>query len=279
MTHSSLLPSDTFLHPLREIVRRAGDIAASFFRLGERTPARLWTKNGGSPVTEADIAVDGFLRRELTMLVPEAAWLSEETADNKERLGNPHVWIVDPIDGTRGFLSGHPDWCLSVALVTEGAPVIGIVYAPTRGLYYEAIQGQGAFCNGERLGPLSVPDRKWLRVAGPKFLVDRLQAGLDATTECSRVPAIPSLAMRLARLADASIDAALVSTDASDWDIAAGQLLLAETGGRMTGRDGAQIRFNQPNIVHGELIAAEASAHARLLVAMERAELEPDNSP
>ena len=115
---------------VREAAREAGRIACSYFRRGGKTTARVWSKHGGSPVTEADVAVDSFLKVRLIEALPDAAWLSEETTDDPARLGAPRLWIVDPIDGTRAFLSGHPDWSIAIALLVDGEPVLGIVHAP-----------------------------------------------------------------------------------------------------------------------------------------------------
>src|SRR5690606_27725176 len=90
----------------------AGMIALELFRPGATTAARTWAKSGGSPVTEADIGVDTFLRIRLSELLPEAAWLSEETVDDAQRLSHRYVWVVDPIDGTRAFMQGSPDWAV-----------------------------------------------------------------------------------------------------------------------------------------------------------------------
>src|SRR3712207_3855926 len=109
---------------LRETAREAGAIALGFFRSGLKTSARIWSKAGGSPVTEADVAVDAFLKAELSQAVPEAGWLSEETADDPARLSRELVWIVDPIDGTRAFLTGSRDWSVSIALLGGGQPVL-----------------------------------------------------------------------------------------------------------------------------------------------------------
>ena len=121
------------LPAVRAAVREAAALALPFFRLGARTTAAIWSKAGGSPVTEADVSVDAFLKIRLSELVPAAAWLSEETHDDPVRLQRRLVWVVDPIDGTRAFLSGHPDWSIAVALLDGGEPVIGFVHAPVGG--------------------------------------------------------------------------------------------------------------------------------------------------
>ena len=95
-----------------------------------KTDFRRWEKAAGSPVCEIDLAVDELLKVRLKAIVPDAGWLSEETADNEERLGQARVWVVDPIDGTRDYLRGRPGWCISVALVEHNHVVLGVLDAP-----------------------------------------------------------------------------------------------------------------------------------------------------
>jgi myo-inositol-1(or 4)-monophosphatase len=248
------------------VARRAGALALPYFRAGEQTAAKLWYKGQSSPVTEADIAVDSFLKDELLALLPEAGWLSEETADNPQRLVRRHVWVVDPIDGTRAFASGHPDWAVSIALVTDGTPVLGILHAPVHEHLYEARVGAGALRDGRKLvlsgdNPSPLP----ARVAGPKPLVDRFEHG---TAPVERLPKVPSLALRLARVADGSIDVGLVSANAQDWDIAAADLILREAGGLLTDLAGTRPVYNRPEPKHGEMIAVASRLHPRAIAAM-----------
>ena len=250
---------------VRETAREAGKIAGGFFRSGLKTSARVWSKNGGSPVTEADMAVDVFLKTRLSEAVPEAAWLSEETTDNPVRLTSELVWIVDPIDGTRAFLSGSHDWSISIALLAEGRPIIGMVHAPAHGTLYEARRGHGALRDGVRLETSRATEAAGLSVAGPKALVDRLEQRVGSL---QRPPRIPSLALRLARVAEGSVDVGLVSANACDWDIAAGDLILEEAGGSLTGFDAAPPPYNQPEPIHGELLAAPRRLHPHLIEAM-----------
>src|SRR5258708_1630894 len=121
-------------------MREAGALAAKTFR-GE---FKSWSKDGGSPVTEVDIAGDNLLRERLTRLVPDVGWLSEETEDDRARLGSARLWVVDPIDGTRAFVNGRTDWSVSVALVEDGRPVLGAVFAPLEDGLYLAAAGEGA---------------------------------------------------------------------------------------------------------------------------------------
>jgi myo-inositol-1(or 4)-monophosphatase len=250
---------------VRDAAHRAGALALPYFRSGEQTAARLWYKGQSSPVTEADIALDTFLKDFLTGLFPEAAWLSEETADDPARLDHSHVWVVDPIDGTRAFASGHPDWAVSIALVKDGAPVLGVLYAPAHERLYEAVLGGGAWCNGERLRLSETQSSALARVAGPKPLVDRFERN---TGPIEHLPKVPSLALRLARVAEGSIDVGLVSRNSQDWDIAAADLILQEAGGVLTDLAGLPPAYNKPHPQHDEMIAVASWLHPRAIGAM-----------
>lgn len=260
MTSSTEL-AGRLLPSVREFAREAGEMAARSFRLDTRTSARVWSKAGGSPVTAADIAVDTFLKDRLSELLPEAGWLSEESTNDPSRLRRGLVWVVDPIDGTRAFMSGHPDWCVAVALLAEERPVLGVVHAPALDTLYEASLGAGARRNGQ---PVHVSNRASIegaRVAGPKALLDSLERASSQGFE--RLPRVPSLALRIARVAEGSIDLTLVSTNACDWDIAASDVILAEAGGRLSSLAGALPAYNRADPVHGELLAASGGLHRR----------------
>lgn len=251
---------------VHEAAREAGVIAKKHFRRGRQTSARLWHKDRGSPVTEADVAVDNFLKEHLSRTLPEAGWLSEETADNPERLGKSLVWIVDPIDGTRAFVGGHPDWAVCIALLSEGRPILGVVYAPAHEQLYEARHGAGAKRNGAALAVSTRRGAVGARCAGPKPLIDAFARSLGAAVET--VPRIPSLALRLVRVAEGSVDVGLVSANSRDWDLAAADLILHEAGGLITDLNGLALRYNRPEPVHGELAAASAQLHPAVIAAM-----------
>ncbi|WP_052341765.1 3'(2'),5'-bisphosphate nucleotidase CysQ [Salinarimonas rosea] len=250
---------------LEEAAREAGDIARGYFREGEKTTARVWNKAGGSPVTEADVSVDAFLKVRLSQLLPEAGWLSEETRDDPARLDSRLVWIVDPIDGTRAFLNGIADWSVAIALLVDGVPTLGVVHAPAREGFYEAQAGAGARLNGT---PIATGGRETLagaNVAGPKPMVDALAR---RSGPFGAVTKVPSLALRIARVASGEHDLALVTANARDWDLAAADLVLAEAGGTLSDPAGAAPVYNRPEPVHGVLVAASRALHPRLVEAM-----------
>src|SRR5690606_23753963 len=139
-----------------------------------RTQMPTWTKRASSPVSEADIAVNDLILRRLRAFAPDDGLLSEESADDASRLANSRVWIIDPIDGTRSFIAGQPDWVVSVALVEEARPVAAAVYAPVSGELFVAARGQGAAANGKPIRATVGTALDASRLAGPKPLIDSL---------------------------------------------------------------------------------------------------------
>lgn len=249
-----------------EAARAAGDIAMGFFRPGAETAARVDYKQGGSPVTEADIAVDLYLRERLCAAMPDAAWLSEETTDDLGRLDYVHVLVVDPIDGTRSFAAGDPHWAVSIALVTEGRPVVGVVHAPALGMTFEAASGGGARRNGT---PIRASRRGLLagaRLAAPAGFVKPLAQAVSVEI----VPKIPSLACRFAAAAAGDIDGAIASPNAHDWDMAGVDLIFHEAGGFLSGANGLPLVYNRRNPRHPALYGAGPLLHAALVAAGRR---------
>ena len=243
---------------LVEAVREAGALALTTFD----TPLRRWTKADGSPVTEGDIAVDRLLHRRLADALPDTAWLSEETPDDPVRLSVRRAWVVDPIDGTRAYIGGRPDWAVSVALVEDGRPILSAVFAPVEQALFVAAAGAGATLNGAAISAVPSGELDGARVAGPKRQLEGLARLIPDLIEAPRVF---SLALRLARIAEGALDAALASGQSHDWDLAAADLLVHEAGGALTTLDGRVLSYNGSALVHGALVAAGRARHARLL--------------
>jgi myo-inositol-1(or 4)-monophosphatase len=244
---------------LKDAVREAGSLALSLFG----TELKNWTKGvASSPVSEADIAVNRLLEDRLRSAVPEYGWLSEESADDEQRLERRRVWIVDPIDGTRGYLAGREDWCVSVALVEDTAPLLGAVFAPASDEFFFAARGQGATRNDVRLQATAGTQMDFSRVAGPKPLVERLNL---SSGEIVLHPRIASLALRLCRVAQGSLDAAFAGGQSHDWDLAAANLIVQEANGTMTALSGEAILYNRREVAHGILVAAGRDRHASIV--------------
>jgi myo-inositol-1(or 4)-monophosphatase len=236
----------------------AGKIALPFFCEGAKTTAAIETKDGGSPVTEADLLADAYLRKILMAALPGAAWLSEESADDPVRLTHQDVLIVDPIDGTRGFITGDPRWTVCVALVRNGEPVAGVVHAPALGETFSAAKGGGAWLNGRRLTVSTQAAISGAKMAGPRALLEATGADSNLVTWHSK---IPSLAYRMALVASGGIDAAFASANAHDWDIAAVDLIVREAGGVFSTLDGVAPLYNLASPVHAALAAAPPALH------------------
>jgi myo-inositol-1(or 4)-monophosphatase len=239
---------------LAAAVREAGTLALGFFRLGAATSAEVQSKIGGSPVTEADLAADALLKRRLRDEFPEAGWLSEETADDAERLARRALLVVDPIDGTRAFVSGDPRWAVSAALVVDGRPLAGVVHAPALGETFASARGAGATLNGAAIAVSRASDSRRFNAAGPKPILQAMGAKLGASVDI--VPRVPSLAYRLCMAACGMIHFATAAENSHDWDIAAADLLLEEAGGRLTDASGERLVYNMRQIRRGPLLAA-----------------------
>ncbi len=246
------------------IVREAGEIAMEFFRHGSPTHAEVNFKHGGSPVTEADLRIDHFLRGRLEKLAPGLGWLSEETADSPERLKSEALFVVDPIDGTRGFAAGDPCFAICVALVIGDRPAYGIVHAPALNETYQASAEGGARRNG---APIAVSQRETLqgaRLAAPESFEKILgRSGLAYNAQ----PRLPSLAMRLLRVASGEFDVALARENSYDWDIAAADLILHEAGGVLTDLEGHAPCYNRATPRHAALAAGPPGLQAQLIEA------------
>jgi myo-inositol-1(or 4)-monophosphatase len=240
------------LELLTEAAAEAGRMAHGYFLKDPRS----WMKAGNSPVSDADLAVDAYLAETLLKARPDYGWLSEETRDDPARLTRRRVFVVDPIDGTRVFLSGKREWVVSIATVEEGEPVAAILVAPALGQVFTATRGGGAFLDGVRL---EVPPRSSLsrlRLAGPRKYLRPLAQ--EAGLEQDEIRFVGSLAYRLAGVATGRWHVAVGRPGARDWDLAAAHLLVAEAGGMLIGADGRIPRYNREETAHPAVIAAPA---------------------
>jgi len=238
---------------LEQLAREAGAIAMADFRPGEHTSAAVRLKGGGSPVTDADLAVDRFLQQGAGAIAPEAGWLSEETADSPERLERERVFVVDPIDGTTAFMRGDPRWSISLALVEKGRPIVGVVHAPALERTFLAVSGGGAFLNDEAIAVSPRGDLQGAAFVAPTEYQDFLG---DSAYELRFVKRTPSLALRIVQIAMGEADVAIAKPNARDWDIAAADVIISEAGGALVELDGDALAYNRPNSRRDMLVAA-----------------------
>ena len=237
------------------VAAEAGALALSRWR----TDFERWEKSPGNPVSQVDLDVNALLRARLSALLPDAGWLSEETADTADRLGCDRVWVVDPIDGTRDFIRGRDGWAVSVALVEGGRVTIGVLDAPARGHVWRAVAGQGATRNGVAV---YAGDRDVL--PGARVPIDGLPKGSDLVA----VAKPNSIALRIAMVAADEADLVATLRWGSEWDIAAAVLIAAEAGATASDAHGAPLAFNTPSAeAFGVLVTTPAihrAAVARL---------------
>jgi len=235
---------------LETIVREAGRIALATWPGNGHSP-QVWEKSPNNPVCEADLLVDRYLRRELTQLLPAAGWLSEETTDAPERLEGGLIWLVDPIDGTRDYIRGREGWCVSVALIFNGRPLLGLLCAPARGEFWHGEAGKGAWRNGR---PLAASTRRQLPGARvPADGVSKEDADLVLVDKPN------SIALRIAMVAADEADLVATLRWGWEWDIGAAALIAREAGAAATDAFGGPLNYNKRDPrAFGVLVTAPA---------------------
>ena len=240
-------------------MREAGAIARKYFG----GTYKSWSKSHGNPVTDADIEIDEFLKETLLAARPHYGWLSEETVDHPARLTSARIFVVDPIDGTHGFLKGRPHFTIVATVVTEGRPVAAAIFNPITDEMFAAATGEGATENGVALAVSTKSEFAHSRMLTSRDFIDdpRWPTPWPPLTIESRA----SIAYRMALVARGDFDAMVSLTDKSDWDLAAGDLIVREAGGRVTSQTGEMLRYNQTRPVQQGVICAGPALHEGLL--------------
>ena len=248
----------------KEIVREAGRIAHDRWP-GAGYALDSWDKTPGNPVSEADLVVDVFLQRELGQLLPAAAWLSEETADDKLRTQSDLAWLVDPIDGTRDYVRGRKGWSISVSLISSGRPLIGMLSAPARGEEWLVFAGQGATLNGKTLKASTRSD-----LAGARVPADQLPS---ADSDLVLVEKPNSIALRIAMVANDQADLLATLRWGFEWDVAAATLIAREAGARVSDALGKPLAYNKHDPRDFGVLVCAPGIHAQAVERLsERAE-------
>ncbi|GHD14053.1 3'(2'),5'-bisphosphate nucleotidase CysQ [Tianweitania populi] len=260
MLEADTIPTafDADLDLIRDAAREAGEIAMRYFK---QSP-EVWWKEGQSPVSEADYAVDKFLRETLIAARPDYGWLSEETADNLDRLSAKRTFVVDPIDGTRAYIEGKATWCVSIGVVEDGRSIAGVLDCPVKNEIFEAALGGGARLNGHAISV--APTRAEPAVGGPRPMIQSLD---EADRRDFRpVTYVPSLAYRVAMVARGEIDGTFVKPDSHDWDLAGADCILHEAGGKVVDATGEPLVYATANSKHGALAAGSGPLLAKMTV-------------
>jgi myo-inositol-1(or 4)-monophosphatase len=243
----------------KEAAHRAGQVILSYYS----SQYEVQSKGADNPVTSADLAANRVLQETLVGAFPEAGWLSEESADNQERLLRDWVWVVDPLDGTKEFIQGIDEFVVVVALVVQHQTVVAVTYNPVREELLHACRGQGAFCNGH---PIRV--KATAHLPGAVVLASRSETGRgewERFREILTVQPTGSVAYKLAQVAQGKADMTFSLVPKNEWDICAGTLLVSEAGGQVSDPQGHPFLFNQPDPLRTGVVATNPFLYAQLM--------------
>jgi len=236
---------------VRQVTEEAGRIALSYFARDIHT----WDKSPNNPVSEADIAVDTFLRTTLMQNRTGYGWLSEETEDQPERLRCGRLWIVDPIDGTRSFLAGGENWGISVALVQDQKTIVAAFYAPVKNAFYFAERGRGVTKNGVAISASIQNDLAAARMMGEPKAFQTEKFWPTPWPKTMHTEQANSIALRICQIADGQFDCCVTLRPKNDWDVAAADLIIEESGGLLTTGTGSRLVFNREKPLHDHIVA------------------------
>ena len=232
--------------------REAGSIVMGLFK--GKFDVREKSKN--NPVTTADLEANRIIGERIHARFPNDGWLSEEDKDTSRRLALARVWVIDPIDGTKEFIEGVPQFAISIGFVVEGRPKVAVVYNPAKERFYQAAAGQGAYLNGQ---PIRVTPRS--AIDGALLLVSRSepQKKFQVFVDRCAIKPVGSIAYRLAKVAGGDGDGTLTFRSIYDWDVCAGVLMVEEAGGKVVDGGGKIMMFNRHEPKHRGVVAANSA--------------------
>ena len=237
--------------------REAGAVVMKYFR----TDLDVVLKSPEQPVTRADLESDAILKKTLREARPDYGWLSEETADTPERLTREYVWLVDPIDGTRSFISGFKEFSISIGLAHNGEPVLGVVFNPATDELYSAVRGGGAFFGAVRMQVGGGRSRSVM--AGSR---SEIKSGdFEPFAAVFDIKGIGSTAYKLCKVAEGQVDVFLSRGPRGEWDLCGGDVIVTEAGGHLTDLQGERLQYNRPNPQITGVIAARGEVHVDLV--------------
>lgn len=256
-----MLEIEADLRLLKDVGREAGALAQRYF---EKSDLKTWQKSEDAPVSEADLAVNELIKSRLLAERPDYGWLSEESALEEHARDQEFVFVVDPIDGTRAFLSGKSDWCIGLSVVSQGHPVCGVVNAPALGVLYDAGRDLGARRNGEQIETTHTSRIEGCRMVAHAGMFSH-PAWKEPWPEMQVSQPHPNATLlRMCWVADGGWDATLTLARKSDWDLAPASIIVTEAGGTATTHAGEPYVFNRRVPAQRSLLAAGKPLHSLL---------------
>ena len=222
-----------------DAAKDAGSIIMQYYK----SKYEIRDKSYHNPVTTADNAADAFLKETLTKQYPEYGWLSEETVDSKRRLGKERAWVVDPLDGTKEFIEGVDHFVVSVGLVENGEPVVGVLYNPASKELFTASRGDGAYLDGERINCSDLTNFKDMVILNSR---SETRKGLwePYATDFKEQRPIGSVAYKLGLTSAGRPDVFASLRPKNEWDICAGHCIMREAAGELVALDGKAVTYN-----------------------------------
>ena len=235
---------------------KAGALILNYFE----SEYEIHEKGFNNPVTTADYVAEQSIKETLMKNRPDYGWLSEETVDSLERLNKRKVWIVDPLDGTKEFIAGVPNFVVSIALVDDGYPVVGVLYNPVTKELFTAAKNEGAYLNET---PIKCSSKENLSEMVMLTSRSELRKGLWSPYKniFHKLNPVGSVAYKLGLTAAAKADIFASLRPKNEWDICAGNCIINEAGGKLIDLKGKRVIFNrETTLIHPGLIAGEKSA-------------------
>ena len=268
------LTSQTCEHELQTAVSLAREAGAAILDFYEK-PIEIEQKDSFSerePVTEADRVANDLIVSALQRQFPDDGILAEESVDTAHRLDKKRVWMIDPLDGTTGFIDGNGDFAVQIGLAEHGAPVLGVVYQPLPGVLYRAVRGEG--CWIER--PNFMPERATvsrqhelhlMRLAASRShrspRMDRVVNRFRVKEEVRR----GSVGIKVGLICEQQCDLYVhLSPRTKQWDTCAPEIILQEAGGQITDLFGEPLRYNVQEVQNRNgLVASNGVAHKEII--------------
>ena len=245
-------------HAALEVGKILLNIYTTDYKIDDKGTSPMYS--GLNPVTDADRASDEYLKTVLTSEFPRYGWFSEETKDSPERLLKERVWIVDPLDGTKEYIEKVPMWVVSIALVENKKPVLGILYNPVKEELFSAIKGEGANLNGEEISCSQETDPSQMVILNSRT---ETQDGLwlPYKDEFKELKGVGSVAYKLGLAGAAKADIFATLRPKNEWDICAGHCIVNEADGKMIDLNGAEVTYNnEDTLITPGLVAGNPQA-------------------
>lgn len=247
-----------------KVAKHAAQLAAEIILNYYGKNLTVSNKSPTQPVTQADIEANQIIYEVIHGQFPHDGWLSEEDVENTDRFSKSRIWIIDPLDGTRDFINQNPEFAVSIALIEDGQPKVGVVLNPVTKELFFACKGMGSFYNNKK-----VHVRPFKSNQKPTLLVSQSEHKRGEWTEFEnhfRIEPTGGCAYKMGKIAKGDADGTFTLAPKSEWDVCAGHLIIEEAGGFVSYLDGETITYNKPStIMDGLIYSSCQELHRNLL--------------